>query len=152
MSCCAIANSTELEQRAQVASAAATAPAAAPGRGRCAGSRPPASVCRLKRERPARTVIRLPAMSTLSVASSGSARRRSCSLRAATVVACASLPGSSECARDLHLEIGRRDVEPAVLLLEQHVREDRQRVPAFDDAGDRLQRFQQRVAGGLLTC
>ena len=47
---------------------------------------------------------------------------------------------------DLHFEIGGRDVEPSVRLLEQHIREDRQRMPTFDNAGDRLQRFQERVA------
>jgi hypothetical protein len=50
---------------------------------------------------------------------------------------------------DLHLEIGRRELERAVLRLDQHVREDRQRVPALDDAGDRLEGLQERVAGDL---
>ncbi len=51
---------------------------------------------------------------------------------------------------DLHLEVGRRHVEPAVLLLEQHIRQNRQRMASFDDAGHRLQRFQQRITGYLL--
>ena len=50
---------------------------------------------------------------------------------------------------DLHFEIGRRDVEPPVAVLEQDIRKDRQRMPPFDDARDRLQRFQQRVAWDL---
>ena len=63
-------------------------------------------------------------------------------MRAPTVVAWPSLPSRSLMRGDLHLEIGRGDVQVAVLLLEQHIGEDRQRVPAFDDAGNRLQRFQ----------
>ena len=50
---------------------------------------------------------------------------------------------------DLHLEIRRRHVQAAVALFEQHVGEDRQRVPAFNDAGHGLQRFQERIAGDL---
>ena len=60
------------------------------------------------------------------------------------------LAGKLRMRGDLHLEVGRRHVEAAVLLLEQHIRKNRQRVPAFDDAGDSLQRFQQRIPGGLL--
>ena len=50
---------------------------------------------------------------------------------------------------DLHLEIGGRDVEPAVGLFEQHIRQNRERMSAFDDAGHRLQWFQQRVSWNL---
>ncbi len=50
---------------------------------------------------------------------------------------------------DLHLEIGRRDEELAVPVLDQDIRENWQRVAAFDDARHRLQGFQQRVAGDL---
>jgi hypothetical protein len=35
-------------------------------------------------------------------------------------------------------------------MLEQNVREDRQRVPTLDDPGNRLQGFQQRIARDLL--
>ncbi len=147
MSCCAIANSAELEQRAQVLCGSvsvcsllgADADARIVGRGK-----------RLQVEARAPGAHRHLAAgaSMFSVASSGSARSRSCSLRAATVIAW--LPCRQIAVRgDLHLEVGGRHVEAAVLLLEQDVGENRQRVPAFDDAGDGLQRFQQRVAGDL---
>jgi hypothetical protein len=45
----------------------------------------------------------LPEASTLSSASSGSARNKSCSFRAPTVVACPSLPGEDQTA-----DVGRR--------------------------------------------
>ena len=35
---------------------------------------------------------------------------------------------------DLHLEIGRGDEQPAVLLLEQYIGKNRQRLPALDDS------------------
>ena len=66
-------------------------------------------------------------------------------MRAPTVMAWPSLPAISLVRGDLHLEIGGRDVQLAVLLLEQHVGEDRQRVAPFNDARYRLQRFQERV-------
>ena len=50
---------------------------------------------------------------------------------------------------DLHFEIGGGDEEPAIRVLEQNIRKDRQRMPAFDDAGDRLQRFEERVTRDL---
>ena len=50
---------------------------------------------------------------------------------------------------DLHFEVGCRDVQLAILLFEQHVREDRQRVPPFDNARNGLQRSKQRVTRDL---
>ena len=71
-------------------------------------------------------------------------------MRAATVTACGSLPGISAVRGDLHFEIRGSHEQPAVALLEQHVSENRQRMAPFDDAGDGLQRFQQRIPGNIL--
>ena len=51
--------------------------------------------------------------------------------------------------RDLDLEVGRHELELVLFSFQQDVRQDRQRVAFFDDAGDRLQRFQQRIAFDL---
>ena len=59
------------------------------------------------------------------------------------------LAGKIRMRGDLHLEIGGGDVEPAVGLFEQHIRENREGMSAFDDAGHRLQWFQQRVSWNL---
>jgi hypothetical protein len=73
-------------------------------------------------------------------------------LRAPTVVDWPSFPASSATAVICHLEIGRRDVQPPVPLLEQHVRQNGQRVPALDDSRDRLQGFQQRITRNCFNC
>ena len=48
--------------------------------------------------------------------------------------------------RDLHLEVGGCYVEATVGLLQQDIGKNWQRMPALDDAGYRLQRFQKRVS------
>ena len=49
---------------------------------------------------------------------------------------------------DLDLDVGGEHRELIAALLDQHVGQDRQRVALFDDAGNRLQRGQERIAGG----
>lgn len=49
---------------------------------------------------------------------------------------------------DLDLDVGGEHGELVAMLLDQHVGQDRQRVAPFDDAGNRLQRGQERIAGG----
>jgi hypothetical protein len=50
---------------------------------------------------------------------------------------------------DLHFKIGCGDEELSVAMLDKHIRENWQRVPAFDDSRNGLQRPQQRVASEL---
>ena len=52
------------------------------------------------------------------------------------------------CGADLDLDVGGEHRELVAMLLDQHVGQDRQRVALFDDAGNRLQRGQERIAGG----
>ena len=149
MSCCAIANSTDLRS---------------PRRSRCgsderlhlvlalADARVVRGRERLQVEARASRADRHPAAGGLDV------ERRVVGQRAQQVLQLARsdghglgfLAGEFRMRGDLHLEVGGRHVEAAVLLLEQHIRKNRQRVPPFDDAGDSLQRFQQRIPGGLL--
>jgi hypothetical protein len=70
-------------------------------------------------------------------------------LRAATVVAWRFLARKLRMRGDLHFEVRRGDLEPAVGMFEQNIRKDRQRMPPFDNARDCLQRFQKRVAWDL---
>ena len=51
---------------------------------------------------------------------------------------------------DLHFEIRRRHKQPSVFLLDENIGEYRQRLPALDDARNRLQRLQQCVSWYLL--
>ena len=49
---------------------------------------------------------------------------------------------------DLDLDVGGEHRELVGVLLDEHVRQDGQGVALLDDAGDRLQRGQERIAGG----
>jgi hypothetical protein len=49
---------------------------------------------------------------------------------------------------DLDLDVGGEHRQLVAMLLDQHVGQDRQRMALFDDAGNRLQRGEQRIAGG----
>jgi hypothetical protein len=50
---------------------------------------------------------------------------------------------------DLDLQVAGRELDRAAVLAQQHVGQDGQRVPAFHDAGHRLQRFKQIGLGSL---
>jgi hypothetical protein len=91
--------------------------------------------------------MRVPVLSTVSVESSGSARR---SELGGDRRGLRFLSGKLGMRGDLHFEVGGRDVESAVAVLEQHIRENWQRVPSFDDTRHGLQGFQQRIAGYLI--
>ena len=52
--------------------------------------------------------------------------------------------------RNLQFKIGRDGGEGVALVLEQHVGQDRQRLPPLDDAGDCLQWFQHQIARYVL--
>jgi hypothetical protein len=105
----------------------------------------------LKRDRPARSVIRLPGPSIDNVA---------CVRKRAQQVLQLSR-GDRGCLRllsrelgvrgDLHFEVRRGDEELPVTVLDQHIRKDGQRVPPFDDARYRLEWSQHASRGVVLV-
>ena len=74
----------------------------------------------------------------------------SCSLRAETVRFWSPVPLPTSQRVEIWISRSVADeLQPSCFRLEQDVGQDRQRVSPFDDAGYRLQRFQQRIAFDL---
>ena len=97
------------------------------------------SVASVKRLLPERTVARSPSIETVTCAFSGNARTMSSSLRPGTVTSPACCSVTFGLRDQLDFEIRRRDRELLASADDQHVRQDRHRLPPLHHADDRLQ-------------
>lgn len=108
------------------------------------------NVCNEKRDFPAETTRRLSFNEIAISAESGSARRISRSLRAATVVVASSSAGADfGMGNNLDFGIGRQKRNGIAFFTYENIGQNRQRVSAFDDAADNLQWTKKIISAGF---